>query len=71
MRADIVQWIRLRLATCGQGFKSHAHHLYFFYLYVGSQILHYICPCVEKERKYKQKEAGFGDIYKIISQAVA
>ena len=28
----MAQWIRLCLPSCGPGFKSQAHHLFFFYL---------------------------------------
>ena len=42
--AVIAQWIRLCLPTCGLGFKSQTRHLRLFH----SQILNYICHCIDK-----------------------
>ena len=42
----IAQWIRLRLPSSGPGLDSQAHHLSF-----DSQILYYICHCIEKRTK--------------------
>ena len=54
---DIAPWFHLHhLPPCSCGFKSQAHHLHFSFY---SQILFYICNCVEKRTK-KNKKEDFG-----------
>ena len=60
MDAAIVQWIRLRLPSRGPEFESHAHNLRFY-----SQILYYICHCIEKKDGNKQKRLGLVHIITI------
>ena len=57
--AAIAKWIRLCLPSCGPGLESEAHHLRFY-----SQILYYICHCIEKRTKINKEEPGFGPYFR-------
>ena len=58
--AAVAHWIRLSIPLCGPRFESQAHHLRLFH----SRILYYVCHCVEKRTKIKQKEAVIGPYLK-------
>ena len=49
----IAQWIRLRLPSCCPWFETQAHHLCCHHLW--SQLEPYICLCIVKRTKIKQK----------------
>ena len=53
------QWIHLRLPSCGPRFESQAHHLRCY-----SQILYYVCHCIEKRMKINKKSPGSANILK-------
>ena len=58
MGATIAPWFRLRLPSCGPGFKSLAHHLHFFQFLLLKLLLE-----LEKNEN-KQEEAGIGPYLK-------
>ena len=58
--AAIAQYIRLCLSSCGPGFESQAHHLCLFHY---SQILDYICHCVEKRTFIKKKRPSLAHFF--------
>ena len=60
MGVAIAQWIRLHLASCGPGFESQAHSQCFS---VYSQILCYICHCIEKRTIINKKRLCFALIF--------
>ena len=61
--ADIVQWIRLYLPSCGPG-SNPKHTIYTSSKH--SQILNYICHCVEKRMKIDNMRPGLKDVLKMI-----
>ena len=53
------QWICQHLSYHCLRFKSQAHHLCFYHL---QSNMCYMCLCIVKRMKIKQKEAGFGPL---------
>ena len=54
--AAIDPWFRLRLPSCGPGFKSQAHHLRFFQFV--------LLKLYRGNNENKEKEAGIGPFFK-------
>ena len=66
--AAIDQWIRMRLTTCHPGFESQAHHLRIYHF---KSNVCYICRCIAKRTKNKEKETGFGPNFRNFMAIIA